>query len=40
MSKVWLNGKITGKGLRILHSLEYQKILEERKRSTNLNKYC
>ncbi|UCC41599.1 MAG: cytochrome b/b6 domain-containing protein [Candidatus Aminicenantes bacterium] len=31
MSKVWLNGKITGKELRILHPLEYQKILAERK---------
>jgi len=31
MSKVWLNGKITGKELRTLHPLEYQKILEERK---------
>ena len=32
MSKVWLNGKITGKELRTLHPLEYRKILEERKR--------
>lgn len=32
MSKVWLNGKITGKELRTLHPLEYQKILEERKK--------
>lgn len=31
MSKIWLNGKITGKKLRILHPLEYQKILDERK---------
>lgn len=31
MSKVWLNGKITGKEIRILHPLEYEKILEERK---------
>ncbi len=31
MSKVWLTGKITGKELRTLHPLEYQKILEERK---------
>lgn len=33
MSKIWLNGKITGKELRTLHSLEYQKILEERKKA-------
>ena len=32
MSKIWLNGKITGKELRLLHPLEYQKILEERKK--------
>jgi cytochrome b subunit of formate dehydrogenase len=32
MSKVWLNGRITGKELRTLHPLEYQKILEERRR--------
>ncbi len=32
MSKIWLNGKITGKELRVLHPLEYQKVLEERKR--------
>ena len=31
MSKIWLNGKITGKELRVLHPLEYQKVLEERK---------
>lgn len=30
MSKIWLNGKITGKELRLLHPLEYQKMLEER----------
>ncbi len=30
MSKVWLNGKITGKELRTLHPLEYQKILQAR----------
>lgn len=35
MSKVWLNGKITGKELRILHPLEYQKILEQRKKAYN-----
>jgi cytochrome b subunit of formate dehydrogenase len=33
MSKVWLNGKITGKELRTLHPLEYQQILEKRKNS-------
>jgi len=32
MSKVWLNGKITGHELRTLHPLEYKKILEERKK--------
>lgn len=31
MSKIWLNGKITGKELRTLHPLEYKKIHEERK---------
>lgn len=34
MSKVWLNGKISGKELRTLHPLEYEKILAERKRIT------
>jgi len=33
MSKVWLNGKIAGRELRILHPLEYQKILKERKKA-------
>ena len=33
MSKIWLNGKITGKELRMLHPLEYQKILEEREKA-------
>jgi len=33
MSKVWLNGRITGKELRLLHPLEYQKIAEERRKS-------
>jgi len=32
MSKIWLNGKITGHELRTLHPLEYRKILEERRR--------
>lgn len=33
MSKIWLNGKIAGKELRVLHPLEYQKILDERKKA-------
>jgi formate dehydrogenase subunit gamma len=33
MSKIWLNGKITGHELRTLHPLEYRKILEERKKA-------
>jgi cytochrome b subunit of formate dehydrogenase len=32
MSKVWLNGRITGHELRTLHPLEYRKILAERQR--------
>jgi cytochrome b subunit of formate dehydrogenase len=32
MSKVWLNGKITGKELRLLHPLEYEKIAAEREK--------
>ena len=36
MSKVWLNGKITGKELRTLHPLEYEKILKERKRTLEI----
>jgi formate dehydrogenase subunit gamma len=31
MSKIWLNGRITGHELRTLHPLEYRKILEKRK---------
>lgn len=31
MSKVWLNGKITGHELRTKHPLEYREILEERR---------
>ena len=31
MSKVWLNGKISGRELREHHFLEYQSILEERR---------
>ncbi len=33
MSKIWLNGKITGHELRTLHPLEYEKIEEERRGS-------
>jgi len=33
MSKIWLNGKITGHELRTRHPLEYRKILEERRRA-------
>jgi cytochrome b subunit of formate dehydrogenase len=32
MSKIWLNGQITGKELRLLHPLEYQKIVTEREK--------
>ncbi len=38
MSKIWLNGKITGKELRLLHPLEYQEILEERKKAFSTKK--
>jgi len=37
MSKIWLNGKITGHELRTLHPLEYRKILAERKRALGLS---
>jgi hypothetical protein len=37
MSKIWLNGKITGHELRTLHPLEYERILEERKRTLETN---
>jgi|GEM_PF-234474 len=37
MSKVWLNGKITGKELRLLHPLEYEKIQEERRKILSPN---
>lgn len=30
MSKVWLNGKITGRELRLLHPLEYERIVAAR----------
>jgi len=33
MSKVWLNGRISGHELKTLHPLEYRKILSERQRS-------
>jgi cytochrome b subunit of formate dehydrogenase len=33
MSKIWLNGKITGHELRTLHVLEYRKILAERQKT-------
>jgi len=33
MSRVWLNGKITGHELRTLHPLEYRKIVEERRKA-------
>lgn len=33
MSRIWLNGKITGRELRTHHPLEYKKILEERKKA-------
>ena len=34
MSRVWLNGKITGHELRTLHPLEYRKIAAERERES------
>jgi cytochrome b subunit of formate dehydrogenase len=33
MSKVWLNGQITGRELRTLHPLEYRKILADRQKA-------
>jgi cytochrome b subunit of formate dehydrogenase len=33
MSKVWLNGRITGKELRLLHPLEYRRIAGERQKA-------
>ena len=36
MSKVWLNGKISGRELREQHFLEYQSILEKRRRQKEL----
>ncbi|MEW6456512.1 MAG: cytochrome b/b6 domain-containing protein [Acidobacteriota bacterium] len=32
MSKIWITGKITGKELRLQHPLEYERILNERKK--------
>jgi cytochrome b subunit of formate dehydrogenase len=37
MSKVWLNGKITGHELRTLHPLEYERIVAERRRDLAAN---
>lgn len=37
MSKVWLDGRITGKELRLLHPLEYQKIARERQKNLAAN---
>jgi cytochrome b subunit of formate dehydrogenase len=37
MSRVWLNGRITGHELRTLHPLEYEKIVEERRRDLAAN---
>lgn len=37
MSRVWLNGKITGRELRLLHPLEYRRIAEEREKSAASN---
>jgi cytochrome b subunit of formate dehydrogenase len=33
MSKIWLYGRITGHELRTLHPLEYERILEERRKT-------
>jgi cytochrome b subunit of formate dehydrogenase len=33
MSKIWLNGKITGHELKTLHALEFRKILAERQKA-------
>jgi hypothetical protein len=33
MSKIWLNGRITGHELKTLHALEYRKILAERQKA-------
>jgi cytochrome b subunit of formate dehydrogenase len=37
-SKIWINVKIAGRELRSLHPLEFQKILEDRKRALKTRK--
>lgn len=37
MSRVWLDGKITGREIRVLHPLEFAQLLEERKRQRGLS---
>jgi cytochrome b subunit of formate dehydrogenase len=37
MSWIWLNGSITGRELRTLHPLEYERILEERRKAVETN---
>jgi cytochrome b subunit of formate dehydrogenase len=36
MSKIWLNGKISGHELKTLHALEYRKILAERQKALDV----
>jgi cytochrome b subunit of formate dehydrogenase len=38
MSKVWLSGRITGKELRLLHPLEYERVLEARRRAVTADR--
>ena len=38
MSKIWLNGKISGHELKTLHALEYRKILAERQKVLDAGK--
>jgi hypothetical protein len=38
MSKIWLNGKITGHELKTLHAIEYRKILAERTKALEAQK--
>ena len=33
MSRIWLSGRITGQELRLLHPLEYERILDERRKA-------
>jgi formate dehydrogenase subunit gamma len=33
MSKIWINGRITGHELKTLHAVEYRKIVAERKKA-------